>query len=98
MINRYSEERIVRRGALTPGFAPADEPWFRFDYVADDLTYPLAVRWAPEAAQPVATTPRKRSVSTLAADGLALIASYRPALSCNFANKCASQAVRLPLI
>jgi hypothetical protein len=51
MINRYSEERIIRRGALTPGFAPADEPWFRFDYVADDLTYPLAVRWAPERGE-----------------------------------------------
>ena len=51
VVNRYSAERIVRRGTLEPGMAPPDEPWLRFDYIADDLTYPLAVRWAPEAGE-----------------------------------------------
>ena len=31
--------------------ASPDEPWLRFDYVADDMTYPLAVRWAPERGE-----------------------------------------------
>jgi hypothetical protein len=51
MVNRFSKERIVRRGPLDAGIAPADEPWLRFDYVADDLTYPLAVKWAPDLGE-----------------------------------------------
>jgi hypothetical protein len=48
MVNRYTHERLVRRGACPPGSTPGGEPWLRFDYVADDLVFPLAVKWAPE--------------------------------------------------